>query len=205
MLANAFSEPLFKIFDPIMWWRILWRNYIKNLQPEKNPYTQAYVNALWEGYEISNADNYQYIFRMLIVSTWYAHAAPLGVVISLVGLFVDYWIGKFLLLRVYKKPENISKEIASPILFCLELMPLIYICGALQYTYKTSDSSDIFSFLFDFLEYGVATTVLIVSILGCFVLKKPEKFSLNQKDYSEYEQNFPYNYETENPLTKFTG
>ena len=87
-----------------MWWRIIWRKYIENLKPSKNPYTQAYANELWEGYEISNADNYQFIFRILIVTTWYAHAAPFGVILSLVALFLDYWIGKYLLLRVYKKP-----------------------------------------------------------------------------------------------------
>jgi hypothetical protein len=50
------------------------------------------------------ADNYQYIFRTVVITTWFAHSAPLGVVFSLVGLFLDYWIGKYLLLRHYKRP-----------------------------------------------------------------------------------------------------
>jgi hypothetical protein len=44
MLANAFSEPLFKLFDPVMWHKILWKRYIRSLKPEKNPYTQMYVH-----------------------------------------------------------------------------------------------------------------------------------------------------------------
>lgn len=109
MLANAFSEPLFKIFDPLMWGRILMRFYIKSLPHDKNPYTQQYVNKLWEGYEISNGDNYQYVARVLFITIWFAHSAPLGVIFSLAGLGFDYWVGKYLLLRVYRKPENISK------------------------------------------------------------------------------------------------
>lgn len=104
MLANAFSEPLYKIFDPEMWYRVGRRKYIASLKPEKNPYTQSYANMAWEGYEIQVADNYQYIFRILVITTWFAHSAPLGVVFSLTGLFLDYWIGKYLLLRHYKRP-----------------------------------------------------------------------------------------------------
>ena len=40
MLANAFSEPLFKIFEPLMWMRVGWRAYVKSLSREQNPYTQ---------------------------------------------------------------------------------------------------------------------------------------------------------------------
>lgn len=119
MLANAFSEPLFKIFDPEMWFRIIRKNYISKLPINQNPYTQSYVNKAWEGYEIQVADNYQYIFRMLIVTTWFAHSAPFGVVISLLGLLIDYWIGKYLLLRHYKRPESISDQIAKPMLLSL--------------------------------------------------------------------------------------
>ena len=32
MVANAFSEPLFKLFDPIMWARFFWRKYIQTLK-----------------------------------------------------------------------------------------------------------------------------------------------------------------------------
>lgn len=104
MLANAFSEPLFKLFDPMMWARIIWKRYLRSLKDENNPYTQMYVHKLWEGHEISNGDNYQYVARILFITVWFAHAAPLGVTFSLVGLFSDYWIGKTLLLRTYKKP-----------------------------------------------------------------------------------------------------
>lgn len=104
MIANAFSEPLFKLLDPIMWYKIVRKRYIKSLTPDKNPYTQMYVHQYFEGHEISNGDNYQYLARILIVTVWFAYPAPLGVVFSLLGLTADYWIGKIMLLRLYKKP-----------------------------------------------------------------------------------------------------
>jgi hypothetical protein len=47
MLANAFSEPLFKLFDPVMWYRIVRRWMVSKMKVEENPYTQEYVNRLW--------------------------------------------------------------------------------------------------------------------------------------------------------------
>lgn len=44
MLANAFSEPLFKLCDPIMWYKIMWKRYLKSLGPDRNPYTQMHVH-----------------------------------------------------------------------------------------------------------------------------------------------------------------
>lgn len=104
MIANAFSEPLFKLVDPLMWYRIAMRWYVTRLKPEDNPYTQEYVHQLWEGHSIGNADNYQYITRVLFVTTWFASVAPVGVLLSLIAVVLDYWILKALLAKVYKVP-----------------------------------------------------------------------------------------------------
>ena len=170
MLANAFSEPLFKVLDPMMWGRFGWKYYVKSLKEQDNPYTQGYVHKLWEGPEILNADNYQYVFRMLVVTTWFAHSAPLAVVISLFALCVDYCIGKYMLLRVYRHPENISKSIARPIIGALPLLPIIYIWGILQFTYKVSTTPNIFLFFTEFFQYSITTTVMIVCMIGYLIV-----------------------------------
>lgn len=38
------------------------------------------------------------------MTTWFASVAPVGVLISLIGVILDYWIGKALLVKVYKIP-----------------------------------------------------------------------------------------------------
>jgi len=64
----------------------------------------------------------------------------MGVLITLVALVIDYWISKWMLVRYYKIPENISEDIAKPTLNALELLPLVYILGILQFNYKVSNS-----------------------------------------------------------------
>ena len=114
------------------------------------------------------ADNYAYINRILFVTMWFAAAAPMGILVSLAGLFLTYWIDKIFLLRVNKMPETISEEIASKFLIGLELLPLIYLCGALQFTYNISTSSNLIEFLWQFLSHGVVLLVFLISIIAYF-------------------------------------
>jgi di/tricarboxylate transporter len=108
------------------------------------------------------------------VTTWFASVAPVGVLLSLIGFILDYWITKALLAKVYKIPENISEDIASPSLMGLELLPLVYICGVLQFSYKVSSNSDIFQFFYDFLHYGITTLVILLSVCGYLIFCKKE-------------------------------
>ena len=129
--------------------------------------------------------------------------APLGVLLSIVALLLDYWISKFLLVRYYKIPENISEDIAKPTLMSLELLPLIYILGILQFNYKISTSETFFDFIYASLHYGVTTVVLLLIIAGYLIFcKKAVKPSV-AKTYSQARLGFPYSYETANPITKF--
>ena len=79
--------------------------------------------------EINIADSYSYISRTLFLTAWYASVAPLGVFISLVGLFINYWVDKIKLLRFQSTPESVSAKVISTVINNLELLPLMYICG----------------------------------------------------------------------------
>ena len=78
--------------------------------------------------------------RVLFITTWFATVAPVGVFLSIGAMVLDYWISKWMLVRNYKIPENISEDIANPTLMGLELLPLVYILGVLQFNYKVSST-----------------------------------------------------------------
>lgn len=126
---------------------------------------------MWEGPAISNADNYQYLYRVLIITAWFAHSAPLGVLVSFIGLVLDYWINKYMLLRLCKTPEHLSKCIAIPIIKCLQILPLVYLFGMLEFAYKVSDSENIFSFMLNFVDYGVTILFILFTTWAYFYLK----------------------------------
>jgi hypothetical protein len=142
---------------------------------------------------------------VLFVTTWFASVAPVGVFLSLVGVLFDYWISKILLAKVYKIPENISEDIAGPSLMGLELLPLVYICGVLQFSYKVSASEDIVSFFLEFFHYGITTVVILLSVSGYLIFCKRPALPDIDRTYSNSRLGFGCNYETTNPITKLQG
>lgn len=57
---------------------------------------------------MSIADNYQYIARILLITIWFSYPAPLGVLISLLAMLMNYWVDKLYLVKVNKLPEQVN-------------------------------------------------------------------------------------------------
>lgn len=77
------------------------------------------------------------MYRMLFINVWFASIAPLGLLFTLVIMISDYWITKYMLLRVNSQSKILSIEISKPLSF-LELIPLIYIAGIFPFILKVS-------------------------------------------------------------------
>lgn len=72
-----------------------------------------------------------YIFRTLFVTVWYSSLAPIGLIFSILGITMNYWVDKINLVRFYKIPHCYNEEIIKKIINVLELLPLIFVCGAI--------------------------------------------------------------------------
>lgn len=119
------------------------------------------------------------------MTTWFAHAAPFGVLIAIFGFFVDYWVTKYILLRMCKRPENISKRIAVPMIKSLPILSLVYLCGVLQYVYKVSDSHNLFAFIFNFIDYFIVIILTVIIVISYYYLKPPPQRTLSSSRYDE--------------------
>lgn len=76
----------------------------------------------------------------------------------------------------------------------LELLPLVYICGVLQFTYKVSSSPDLFAFVTEFFNYGVTTLVILLCIIGYLLFCKKIIKKENNTPYSSAKLQFYSNY-----------
>jgi hypothetical protein len=74
---------------------------------------------------------------MLFINVWFASIAPLGLLFTLLIMIGDYWITKYMLLRINSQSKILSIEISKPLSF-LELIPLIYITGIFPFILKIS-------------------------------------------------------------------
>lgn len=123
---------------------------------------------------------------------------------SLVGMLFDYWIIKFLFVKVYKQPKNLSKNIAKSLDF-LEILPLVYIGGIMPFLYQITLTLEISTFFDLLFHYGITTVAILLCILGYMFKFQPKSKNISEKKYSEVDLAFGFNYETENPFTKFSG
>ncbi len=88
LVLDAFMHPFIKAFNLTSIVNKLLGEYIKELDPSKNVYTQHYLNTLLEGQKFRLGENYHYILRALILSSYYAYAAPLGFFYYFVSMFI---------------------------------------------------------------------------------------------------------------------
>lgn len=99
LITNAIITPLLRIFDPILMLKFVQRQLIIR-QKNQCSLPQQKVHQIFENPKMDIADAYSHISRTLLLSAWFAMAAPYGVFLSLLTLMGTYMIEKFCLLRV---------------------------------------------------------------------------------------------------------
>lgn len=101
---------------------------------------------------------------MLFINVWFAGVAPLGMFFTLIIMIADYWLTKYLLVRVNSQSKILSIEISKPLSF-LELIPLIYVAGILPFIFKISTTLSIERFINQFYTYGIVLIALLIMVI----------------------------------------
>ncbi|EAS01331.2 transmembrane protein, putative (macronuclear) [Tetrahymena thermophila SB210] len=210
-LTNAFSEPLAKIFNVFWVHRVYMRYIIRKYEPNKCPYTQHEANYWHEGPSFFIANSYAYISRTLFLCTWYASVSPYGLLFSLIGLICNYYVDRILLLRYCSCPESQSEDIITEVVNSLPFLPIIYICGVIQFQNrsKLEVNENLFVFFGQYFEYGLTSVAMFVSFVGYLLinhLQKDKKEQFSDKfniQYNDAISEFRTEYEKVNPITSF--
>jgi hypothetical protein len=71
----------------------------------KSNITQFQANKHYEGTNFNIAYKYAYVLKTVYLSAWYAYIFPMGLILGLGALFVNYWCIKYLLLRRNTRPQ----------------------------------------------------------------------------------------------------
>ena len=75
--------------------------------------TQKELNELYEYPDMDIASKYSYISKTLLMTMFYLPIFPLGVLISLIGLIVAYFLEKFNFAHGYKRPEMLNEKLGE--------------------------------------------------------------------------------------------
>ena len=202
LLTNAFS-PIFKLLDPFLWYRKYQQKRIMAMG-ENCTMPQLIVNSWFEGHPIDMAENYAFVVRTLLLGSWYAAIAPLGLIFSMIGLGFSYWLDKYFLLRVHSYPMSQNESIIYRFVNNLEILPYLYIFGATEYQYRLIQSQELMDFLWGFLVYGVTSGAMTVCLLIYYVFFKKKWMSKNPSELKYEDARFLFlgDFERCNPLTQ---
>jgi hypothetical protein len=121
---------------------------------------------------------------MLFINVWFASIAPLGLFFTLLIMIADYWITKYMLLRMNSQSKILSIEISKPLSF-LELIPLIYIAGIFPFILKISTTLSLELFMNQFYTYGLVLIILLVMVVVYLTLFYKQKMFVPPMTYRQ--------------------
>eukprot|EP01015_Nassula_variabilis_P024631 TRINITY_DN4730_c0_g1_i2.p1 TRINITY_DN4730_c0_g1~~TRINITY_DN4730_c0_g1_i2.p1 ORF type:complete len:332 (+),score=6.59 TRINITY_DN4730_c0_g1_i2:2-997(+) len=128
MLFNTLFTPVYAIFSPFAFikWFKRWR--IRQ-QGGKCQMTQIEANAVFEDDTVDIANMYAQIVKMMYLAGFYSTLFPLGIPIAILGLFIQYWAFKYLLLRRNSIKVQYGGKLNMVITDLLEFFPLSFSLG----------------------------------------------------------------------------
>ena len=108
-----------QIFDVGVFKKFIFRVYYK-WQGEKCILTQAEANELFEGPPLDMADQFANTANLILSAIFFHPLLPISIPIALVGLLLNYWVSKYILLRRMRIPDQMSSLMPT---FFANLLP----------------------------------------------------------------------------------
>lgn len=145
---------------------------------------------------------YSYMGSTILITVFYLPILPLSCVFSFFGLFLMYFIEKYNVLNVYKRPEKIDGRITRTYVDFFRLTIFVYALS--NYIFNGQISYGNASF--DLIALILFASLIIVPV--GYLLRKLrfiEEFDLANDDYEDLYFELGINYEMSNPITKEKG
>ena len=176
--------------------------FIEKKKPEDIEMNQKEMNELYEYPSMNVSAKYSYIAKTILMSFFYIPIFPLGLVISLLGFILGYWLEKYNFANMYKMPEMLNRQIAEFYTNYFVLTFFVYGIGDwvfLHDSYKSKTWS-----LVNIILFGVLIILPYNQLLSIDYLHFDES-SLHEDDYNVKYTDFPNDYERANPMTEKEG
>ena len=175
---------------------------IINQDKEKIGKTQKELNELYELPKMNVSAKYSYIGKTLLMSFLYIPIFPLGLIISLLGFCLGYWLEKFNFANMYKKPEMLNRQLVE---FYVNYFILIFFAyGVGDYLFLSEVYESRTWSLVNIIVFGILIIIPYHRILSREYFDVEES-QLNKMKYEEAYLTFNTDYERSNPMTKREG
>jgi hypothetical protein len=165
-------------------------------------YTQRELNDIYEYPDMDISYKYSYIAKTFLMSAFYMPLLPVGVIISIIGIGLTFFIEKYNFLRTYKRPDMLNQEICK---FFFNYFKIFIFTLSIGNWIFLSDVyySKMWS-LITIIVFGGICAFPIKHLFKCYLLGLEESQVIQRKYLDSY-FDFATDYERENPITKLKG
>jgi len=210
IILNAIYAPLLSYFSVEYFYTLCRRKYALWKGP-KAIMTQAEANTLFEAPHHHMPYKYSNLIKTMLLTSFYAPAMPIAILISIIGLVVTYWVDKYLLLRRNSFPVPLNNQLSDSMLEYLEWMAFTFSAGNVLFTYTlvNSEGEKVYT---GFHEVAVWFTMGISVIYALmpmdifnetwFPIQKKKDKNLAMKSFDEARLGFHTDYDVQNPITR---
>ena len=205
-ICSAIISPLLSLtcFDLLLQKLILWFFITRKYTSEVTsiPLSQKQLNDYFERPDMNISFQYSFLSNLILMTFFYMPIFPLGPVITLIGVILNYFVEKFKILKIYKKPEKLNEEITY---FYIDFFIITFIVWAIgNYLFFSGSHSSHFFEIFNLIFY-----LFVLCVPYTYLIRKFDFSSSNSKNNTiSYENaflDFIADYERLNPKTQLQG
>ena len=120
--------------------------------------TQRELNEIYEGAEVTFFFRYGNIIRIYFVAVFFSYILPIGPLVCLLYLILQFWLDKFMIIRRYKTIVRLNSELSVQMLEFAELSLFLFTFGNVFFHFAVTKSID-----------RLELVTLIISIIVIFV------------------------------------
>ena len=175
------------------------RKKIEGLPLKESTYTQDELNRLFQNPSMSLCYKYSFYSNVVLTSFFYMSILPLGIVFSIFGLTIAYFL-EIAHLQFYKRPEILNSKLCKHFISHFNVAIAMFALGNFIFLRNAeknfSPNWNLINIILFFVIIIIPYHSLKINLLG---IKEGE---ITKGSYDEYELMFPTDYEKQNPLTK---
>lgn len=195
IIGVSFIAPLTYVFDPMYLIRLCKQRKAQKLG-QKSQLSQHELNVLFEGPVLDMAQRYSNLMLLFMLTVFYTPLIPITPLFTGLGALLQYWIEKYMLLKVHCRPETLGAFMPS--LVSSALPPFIILYGLSNYLFLNQLRGDntigFVSFIFSIGYLLVPAQYLVQKFLKD--VERPDN-----KTYQLHMLDFNTDYDRENPVT----
>ena len=203
-LVNSVLSPLIWTLNisPIYWIKKLEIHLIEKDKKKYLNFNQKKLNEIYEKCDMNIAEKYSYIARTILMTFLYISIFPFGVLISLGGFILSYFLEKYNFINNYKRPQVLNNNIFF--FYIKNYVIFIFLIGIGDYIFLSDVLSNKGWSLVNLVFSGILIVIPFNYFLNLDFIGFNER-EINKKTYEDLYLDFDHLYERINPMTKIEG